>query len=365
MLGIFFGDGDQFFDHHTWQLHESPYATSDLEFKGALKGARAVGLLRVDQGERGRAEDRRLPAEPQPGASRDGARRLDPESRDRRQRCPLHPRRDDVAGRGGAPLLSPGARHPLTEAQKLIVEGFFRPVIDRIPVEEIQGFLEGASRRKVGVSRRPSSAAPATREPSQPAERIGEERVMAVTERWHTTQPDRLRRRGARPRRFPDPGPVAERGRPAAGLSRQRGQLAKAARGDRGARRLLPRRPTPTSTAASTSSPSGPRRSTKRRGTWSPISSTPTSPRECIFVRNTTEAINLVAHDLGPRATSSRAISIVVTEMEHHSNIVPWHLLAEQTGRPDRSDSADRRSRSSIWTRFDRAARRRSRNSSP
>ncbi len=43
MLGIFFADGDQFFDHHTWQLHESPYATSDLEFKGALKGnARSV-----------------------------------------------------------------------------------------------------------------------------------------------------------------------------------------------------------------------------------------------------------------------------------------------------------------------------------
>ena len=38
MLGIYFGDGDQFFDHHTWQLHESPYGTSDLEFKGALKG---------------------------------------------------------------------------------------------------------------------------------------------------------------------------------------------------------------------------------------------------------------------------------------------------------------------------------------
>ena len=44
MLGIYFGDQDQFFDHHTWQLHESPHATSDLEFKGALKeGARSSG----------------------------------------------------------------------------------------------------------------------------------------------------------------------------------------------------------------------------------------------------------------------------------------------------------------------------------
>ena len=38
-----------------------------------------------------------------------------------------------------------------SEAQKLIVEGFFRPVIDRIPVEEIQDFLETAIARKVGI----------------------------------------------------------------------------------------------------------------------------------------------------------------------------------------------------------------------
>jgi Fe-S cluster assembly protein SufD len=53
MLGIFFGDEDQFFDHHTWQMHESPYATSDLEFKGALKGnSRSIysGLIKVEEG---------------------------------------------------------------------------------------------------------------------------------------------------------------------------------------------------------------------------------------------------------------------------------------------------------------------------
>ena len=48
MLGISFADSDQFFDHHTWQLHEAPYATSDLEFKSALRdNARTVysGLI--------------------------------------------------------------------------------------------------------------------------------------------------------------------------------------------------------------------------------------------------------------------------------------------------------------------------------
>jgi cysteine desulfurase/selenocysteine lyase len=55
------------------------------------------------------------------------------------------------------------------------------------------------------------------------------------------------------------------------------------------------------------------------------------SPRECIFVRNTTEAINLVANAWGRRNVHQGDL-IVVTEMEHHSNLVPWQLLAEQVG---------------------------------
>lgn len=54
-------------------------------------------------------------------------------------------------------------------------------------------------------------------------------------------------------------------------------------------------------------------------------------PREIIFVRNTTEAINLVAQSWG-RANLREGDLILVTEMEHHSNLVPWHLIAEQTG---------------------------------
>ncbi len=53
--------------------------------------------------------------------------------------------------------------------------------------------------------------------------------------------------------------------------------------------------------------------------------------REIVFVRNVTEAINLVAYAWG--AANVRAGDrIVLTEMEHHSNIVPWQLLAERTG---------------------------------
>ena len=53
--------------------------------------------------------------------------------------------------------------------------------------------------------------------------------------------------------------------------------------------------------------------------------------REIIFVRGTTEAINLVAQSYG-RKFIQRGDEIVVTEMEHHANIVPWQMLCEVTG---------------------------------
>ena len=151
MLGIFFADSDQFFDHHTWQLHESPYATSDLEFKGALRdSARSVysGLIKVEE----------------------GAQKTDAYQQNRNLVLSREARADsipnleiganDVRCTHGATISQVEAEHifylqargiPRTEAQKLIVEGFFRPVIDRIPVEEIQDFLESAIARKVGL----------------------------------------------------------------------------------------------------------------------------------------------------------------------------------------------------------------------
>ena len=53
--------------------------------------------------------------------------------------------------------------------------------------------------------------------------------------------------------------------------------------------------------------------------------------RECVFVRNTTEAINLVASSWG-RANLTAGDTILLTMLEHHSNIVPWQLIAQQTG---------------------------------
>ena len=53
--------------------------------------------------------------------------------------------------------------------------------------------------------------------------------------------------------------------------------------------------------------------------------------KEIVFTRGTTEAINLVAQTYG-RASLSAGDEILISELEHHSNIVPWQILCEQTG---------------------------------
>ncbi|RME12687.1 MAG: cysteine desulfurase [Ardenticatenia bacterium] len=55
------------------------------------------------------------------------------------------------------------------------------------------------------------------------------------------------------------------------------------------------------------------------------------SPRELIYTRNATEAINLVAATWG-RANLTPNDAVLITEMEHHSNIVPWQILRDQIG---------------------------------
>jgi len=55
------------------------------------------------------------------------------------------------------------------------------------------------------------------------------------------------------------------------------------------------------------------------------------SADEIIFTRGTTESINLVAQAWGGKFIRARDV-ILLTEMEHHSNLVPWQLLAERTG---------------------------------
>ncbi len=55
------------------------------------------------------------------------------------------------------------------------------------------------------------------------------------------------------------------------------------------------------------------------------------SPEEIVFVRGTTEGINLVANSWG-QSQLRAGDNLIISEMEHHANIVPWQLLAQRTG---------------------------------
>src|SRR3954470_1671294 len=54
--------------------------------------------------------------------------------------------------------------------------------------------------------------------------------------------------------------------------------------------------------------------------------------REVVFTKNSSEAINLVARVLGDSGRVGPGSEVLISEMEHHSNIVPWQLLCERTG---------------------------------
>jgi len=57
----------------------------------------------------------------------------------------------------------------------------------------------------------------------------------------------------------------------------------------------------------------------------------PEPGREIVFTKNATEGLNLVAHTWGRKHLHAGDV-VVLTEMEHHANIVPWHMLAEERG---------------------------------
>jgi cysteine desulfurase/selenocysteine lyase len=68
------------------------------------------------------------------------------------------------------------------------------------------------------------------------------------------------------------------------------------------------------------------------------------SPKEIVFTRGTTESVNLVSNSWG-RKNVGRGDVIVTTEMEHHSNMVPWQMLAEEKGAELRYIPVDRSGR--------------------
>jgi Fe-S cluster assembly protein SufD len=151
MSGFYFADGVQHLDHDTQQNHLAPHTTSDLLFKGALKGqSRSVwqGMIYVA-----------------PGAQKtDGYqanRNLILSSAARADSIPgLEILADDVRCTHGAtvgkleqePLFYIKSRGiPEREAERLIVEGFFDPIMQRIPFEGVRARFQQAIHEKTAV----------------------------------------------------------------------------------------------------------------------------------------------------------------------------------------------------------------------
>jgi Fe-S cluster assembly protein SufD len=148
--GFMFGDGRQHFDLHTLQKHLAPSTTSDLLIKSALKDrARSVyqGLIQVAE----------------------GAQRTDAYQANRNLLLSEKARADSIPGleilandvrcTHGATIgtVDPEQMYYLESrglarsvAQRLIVEGFFAPVLDRIPLESVRDQLRGVIQAKIG-----------------------------------------------------------------------------------------------------------------------------------------------------------------------------------------------------------------------
>jgi Fe-S cluster assembly protein SufD len=150
MSGIFFGDGRQHLDYDTQQNHVAAHTTSDLLYKGALKDqAHSVwqGMIKVLPGAQqtdGYQANRNLLL--QRSARADSIPGLEIEA-------------DDVRCTHGATVsqLDPDELFyvrsrglPFEDAQRLIVQGFFAPVIARVPIASVRQRLTDAILEKIG-----------------------------------------------------------------------------------------------------------------------------------------------------------------------------------------------------------------------
>jgi Fe-S cluster assembly protein SufD len=150
LLGIYFPTGSQHIDHQTLQIHRKPHCFSDLLFNGALKDrARSVymGVIQVHRD-----------AQKTDAYQRNGNLILDPHAR--ADSIPgLEIEADDVRCTHGATaaqveeeyvfyLMARGLSRP--QAERMIVQGFFQAVLDRVPVESVVHKLERVIERKIG-----------------------------------------------------------------------------------------------------------------------------------------------------------------------------------------------------------------------
>jgi len=149
MLGVFFADGSQHFDHRTEQEHAAPNCTSDLLYKGALRDeSRAVysGWVHVRPGAQktdAMQTSRNIVLSDR--AKADAIPNLEIEAND--VRCGHAASVGPVEEETLFYLQSRGI--PRAEAERLIVFGFFQEVLDRIPLAEVRDGVSHAIEREL------------------------------------------------------------------------------------------------------------------------------------------------------------------------------------------------------------------------
>src|SRR5947208_1380968 len=150
MLGVYFAAGDQHFDMRTLQDHAAPRSTSDLLYKGALKDRSHTvysGLIRVQPGaEKTDAYQANRNLVLSDHAKADSKPELEILNND--VRCTHGSTVGQVDDEQLFYLESRGISRD--DAQRLIVEGFFEDVINRVRVEAVRSVLHDAIARKLG-----------------------------------------------------------------------------------------------------------------------------------------------------------------------------------------------------------------------
>lgn len=152
MLGLYFADETQHIDHQTRQNHISPFATSDLLFKGAIKdNSRSVysGVIKVwPKAHKTDAYQANRNLTLSPTARADSIPNLEIGAND--VRCTHGATIAQIEEEYVFYLMSRGITR--TEAEKLIVDGFFDEVIERVPVESVQTTVREAIDKKIGYA---------------------------------------------------------------------------------------------------------------------------------------------------------------------------------------------------------------------
>ena len=144
MLGVYFTDGSQHFDHRSLQDHVAPHCTSDLLYKGALRDSSRVvysGLIHIAPGAKGSnafQTNRNVVLSDE--AKADSIPNLEIENND--VKCSHAASVGPVDEDQVFYLQSRGISRD--EAEWLIVRGFFQEVLDRVPLEEVRQGLDVA-----------------------------------------------------------------------------------------------------------------------------------------------------------------------------------------------------------------------------